>query len=211
MLKTYVDHTHDINFAIAAVDILAREFEFWMVNHTLMINGHRVARYGDKSSGPRPESYREDVETGRDFPNETERESHYSELKAAAESGLDFSSRWFINQDGGNTGDLRDLKTRSIIPVELNAILYWNAIIISEFYGYAGNSEKQQEYLRTAQEFMNVSYKLLHQKFFYTLVFAFRLLTRCCGMKKLVLGWTMTSSIISQGITLSRQICRLFG
>lgn len=157
MVKTYVDYTNDKEFAIAAVDVLAREFEYWMTNHTLTVKGHKLARYGDKSSGPRPESYREDIETGKDFANDSQREDHYSELKAAAESGMDFSSRWFINSDGENTGDLRDLKTRSIIPVELNAILHWNAKIIAEFYGYAGNTEKQQEYLKTAHDFMIVS------------------------------------------------------
>ena len=158
MVKTYVDHTHDIDFAIASVEILAREFDFWLTNHTVTVKGHRLARYGDKSSGPRPESYREDIETGKDFATDEEREEHYSELKAGAESGLDFSSRWFINKDGTNQGDLRDLKTRSIIPVELNAILHWNAKIIAEFYGYAGNVDKQIEYLRLSKEFLDVSF-----------------------------------------------------
>jgi alpha,alpha-trehalase len=156
MMKTYVDHTGDTEFAVESVDMMAREFDYWLTNHTVMVKGHRLARYGDKSSGPRPESYREDIETGRDFANDLEREEHYSELKAAAESGMDFSSRWFINDEGTNTGDLRNLKTRSIIPVELNAILYWNAKIIAEFYGYKGESGKQAEYLGTAADFLKV-------------------------------------------------------
>jgi alpha,alpha-trehalase len=86
-VKEFVDSTNDRDFAIAAVDTLAREFDYWMVNHTVTVKGHKLARYIDRSSGPRPESYREDVETGKDF-NETEREEHYSELKAAAESGM---------------------------------------------------------------------------------------------------------------------------
>ncbi|CRL08140.1 CLUMA_CG020990, isoform A [Clunio marinus] len=153
MIKTYFDHTKDYQLAIASVDILAREFEYWMQNHTVLVKGHRMAKYGDKSSGPRPESFREDIETGKDFPNDTEREAHYSELKAAAESGMDFSSRWFIDKNGTNNGDLRDLKTRSIIPVELNAILFWNAKIISEFYGYANLSDKQEEYYQMSEKF----------------------------------------------------------
>lgn len=156
MVKTFVDHTNNKEFAISAVDTLAREFEYWLDNHTVIVKGHRVARYGDKSSGPRPESYREDIETGKDFPNENEREAHYSELKAAAESGMDFSSRWFINENGTNDGDLRNLKTRSIIPVELNAILYWNAKIIAEFYGYKGDTTKQQLYENRSNQFMKV-------------------------------------------------------
>jgi alpha,alpha-trehalase len=156
MMKTYVDHTSDTKFAVESVDTMAREFDYWLTNHTVMVKGHRLARYGDKSSGPRPESYREDIETGKDFATDAEREEHYSELKAAAESGMDFSSRWFINDQGTNTGDLRNLKTRSIIPVELNAILYWNAKIIAEFYGYKGESGKQAEYLETADDFLKV-------------------------------------------------------
>lgn len=156
MIKTYVDTTKDYDFARASVETLVREFNYWMTNHTLQVKGHTLARYGDQSSGPRPESYREDVETGKDF-NETEREEHFSELKAAAESGMDFSSRWFINEDGENTGDLRNLKTRSIIPVELNAILFWNAKIIAEFYGLANNTERQEEFLKKAEALKKVS------------------------------------------------------
>lgn len=157
MVKTYVDHTGNKEFAISSVDTLAREFDFWMSNHTVTVKGHRLAKYGDKSSGPRPESYREDVETGKGFANETEREEHYSELKAAAESGMDFSSRWFINADGTNSGDLTHLKTRSIIPVELNAILYWNAKIIAEFYGYKGDEARQAEFSKYSEDFKTVS------------------------------------------------------
>ena len=160
MIKTFVDTTNNRGFAISCVDTLAREFDYWMNNHTLIVKGHRLARYGDKSSGPRPESYREDVETGRDFANDTEREEHYSELKAAAESGMDFSSRWFISdKENCLDEDLRDLKTRSIIPVELNAILYWNAKIIAEFYGYKGDSAKQEHYDTISKEFLVVSFK----------------------------------------------------
>lgn len=158
MIKTFVDHTNNHEFAISSVDTLAREFEYWLHNHTVIVKGHRLAKYGDNSSGPRPESYREDVETGKDFSNETEREEHYSELKAAAESGMDFSSRWFIAANGTNEGDLTHLKTRSIIPVELNAILYWNAKIISEFYGYKGDSVKQESYNAISEEFLAVRF-----------------------------------------------------
>lgn len=156
MVKTFVDTTGNKQFAISSVDVLAREFDYWMTNHTVMVKGHKMAIYGDKSSGPRPESYREDVETGKDFATDEEREDHYSELKAGAESGMDFSSRWFI-KNGTNEGDLTNLKTRSIVPVELNAILYWNAKIISEFYGYKGDTDRQIEYFKYAEDFLNVS------------------------------------------------------
>lgn len=41
-------------------------------------------------AGPRPESYREDVENGKDFNTEEERQSFYSECKAG----------WMIHFEG---------------------------------------------------------------------------------------------------------------
>lgn len=157
MVKSYVDQTKDMEFAVKSVEVLALELDYWLTNHTVSVKGHKMAVYGDKSSGPRPESYREDIETASVFKTNEEKEEHYSELKAAAESGMDFSSRWFINENGGNNGTLANLKTRYIVPVELNAILYWNAKIIAEFYAYAGNDTKKDEYLKISKQFMDVS------------------------------------------------------
>jgi len=152
MIKSYVDATQDKQFAIESLELLVKEFNFFMTNHTVEVKGHRLARYIDHSSGPRPESYREDVNIGEGFGTDEERENFYSECKAGGESGMDFSSRWFINADGENIGTLRDLKVRSVIAVELNAILFWNAKIIAEFYGYAGDTAKQQEFDAKAAE-----------------------------------------------------------
>lgn len=94
MIKSYVDVTHDLDFAISSIELLEREFEYFMTNKTVMVKGHRLARYIDHSNGPRPESYREDVENAKDFHTEEERQSFYAECKAGGESGMDFSSRW---------------------------------------------------------------------------------------------------------------------
>lgn len=157
MIKSYVDHTHNFDFAIASIDLLVREFEYFMTNKTVTVRGHKLARYIEYSSGPRPESYREDFENGKDFATEEERQSFYAECKAGGESGMDFSSRWFINENGENTGSMKQLKTRSVIPVELNSILHWNAKIIAEFYGYAGNVDKQKAFEEKAEEILSVS------------------------------------------------------
>lgn len=45
-----------------------------------------------------------------------------------------------------------NLKTRFIIPVELNAILYWNAKLLSEFFMLAKNLEKAKQYEEKADE-----------------------------------------------------------
>ncbi|XP_055694077.1 trehalase isoform X1 [Lutzomyia longipalpis] len=155
MIKAYLEFTNDEEFAIQAVPLLEHEFNFWFNNHTVQCMGHTVCTYGDKSKGPRPESYREDVISAEEFPTEEEKQEHYSELKAGAESGMDFSSRWFIDDKGENGGDLRNLKTRSIVPVELNAILFWNAKIIAEFYALGRNLTKAAEFEARATQIAN--------------------------------------------------------
>lgn len=151
MIKTFVDQTGDTDFMKRSVATLEREFYYWINNHMVSVNGHALATYGDKSKGPRPESYSEDVETASKRSTDAEKEEVYSELKAGAESGMDFSSRWFI-KDGTNRGTLEDLKCRYIVPVELNAILYWNAKIIAEFYIQSQNPKKAAEFEAKAQE-----------------------------------------------------------
>ncbi|XP_055902770.1 trehalase-like [Eupeodes corollae] len=147
MIKSYVEFTKDEQFAIDGVGTLADEFEFFMENHMVDVKGYKLAVYRDKSVGPRPESYREDFENAKIFNTQEEKQAFYSELAAAAESSMDFTSRWYINSvNGTNKGRLTDLKTRSIVAVDLNAILYSNAKIIAEFYLYQNNVQKTAEY-----------------------------------------------------------------
>lgn len=156
MIKAYVDKTKDFDFMKFSTPILEREFYFFYNNHMVEVKGHALAVYGDKSTGPRPESYLEDVEIAKNLESDKEKEDMWSELKAGAESGMDFSSRWFI-KNGTNDGELKDLKCRSIVPVELNAILFWNARIISDFHMMSGNPKKAAEFEERAQEMYEVS------------------------------------------------------
>ena len=64
----------------------------------------------------------------------------YEDLKAGAESGWDFSSRWLIGPDGGQ-GKLADISTKDIIPVDLNAFIQRNARLLSEFNIIVGNAQ----------------------------------------------------------------------
>lgn len=151
MVHEYYNATNDKQFLKDHILSLEKEFQYWMNNQLIEVNGHMLATYGDKSSGPRPESYSEDIETSNEFKTPEEKEEHYAELKAAAESGMDFSSRWFI-LNGTNEGTLVNLKCRSIVPVELNAILYWNAKLLAEFFLIVGDSVKSAQYESKAQE-----------------------------------------------------------
>uniref|UniRef100_A0A3Q3VZC7 Trehalase n=1 Tax=Mola mola TaxID=94237 RepID=A0A3Q3VZC7_MOLML len=57
------------------------------------------------------------------FPLSSDRkEPLWIDLKSGAESGWDFSSRWYKGGHGQNKGTLRDTRTRHILPTDLNAL-----------------------------------------------------------------------------------------
>jgi alpha,alpha-trehalase len=108
---------------------LRREYAFWMqgeaglkpgIAHRRVValtDGAVLNRWWDDADTPRDESYREDTElarsTGRNAPQ------LYRDLRAAAESGWDFGSRWFAD---GKT--LATINTTEIIPIDLNSLLF---------------------------------------------------------------------------------------
>jgi alpha,alpha-trehalase len=93
-----------------------------------MNDGSMLARYFDNKATPRPESLREDLETA----GETDRANSdklYVDLRAGAESGWDFSSRWFSDPN-----DISTIHTTDIIPIDLNCLLYHLEVTIAETY-----------------------------------------------------------------------------
>lgn len=161
MVKAYVERTGDEKFISDAIHRLDVEFEFFENNRMHNVNGHRLAAYGtDVLNGPRPESYREDYsEAQKHFDTEFERHQYYSEMIAGAESGWDFSSRWFI-KNGTNIGQLYNIHAKSIIPVELNAMLYFNANTIAKFHKKLGNTNIAAKYENRAHQLFKVSCNL---------------------------------------------------
>ena len=108
---------------------LQKEYDFWMEGSERLSVGqpHRrvvrlsddaiLNRYWDDRATPREESYREDVATANAI--QRPKEEVYRNLRAAAESGWDFSSRWLAD---GKT--LASIRTVDLIPVDLNSVLY---------------------------------------------------------------------------------------
>jgi alpha,alpha-trehalase len=121
---------------------LVLEHRFWMKGRTKlgptehkayarvveMPNGTLLNRYYDNKTSPRPESLREDVETAQGAADR-QSERLYLHLRAAAESGWDFSSRWFLDPK-----DIRTIHTADIVPVDLNVLLYQLETTIAEAY-----------------------------------------------------------------------------
>ena len=108
---------------------LRREYGFWMLGSDAVIAGRAARRvvklpdgsilnrYWDDSDLPRDESYREDAalaKAGKRDPQQL-----YRDVRAAAESGWDFSSRWF-----DDSRHISTIVTTEIIPVDLNSLLW---------------------------------------------------------------------------------------
>lgn len=76
----------------------------------------------------------------------------YWELKSGAATGWDFSSRWFIDEDGTNNGNLTHIKTTHIIPVDLNSFLYGAARGLQEFKTLLGDLDGAKYYNQIAND-----------------------------------------------------------
>jgi alpha,alpha-trehalase len=138
MMSKYVEVTDDMDFLRKNMPALEKELKFFEENRCTLYKhdekDFQVFFYGADCSGPRPESYFEDVECAEAlFKTNKEKEEFYLHMKAAAESGWDFSSRWFIDEKGGNVGELTNAKTCYIAPVDLNSLMYKNYVIMAQF------------------------------------------------------------------------------
>ena len=128
------------NVLVTYLPHLEKEYHFWMkgagqvnennpaLNHVVrMRDGEIMNRYWDENETPRPESYREDVELVHESPQDDK--ILYRHLRAGAESGWDYSSRWFKEGHSFNT-----IHTTDIIPVDLNCLLWYLEFLIAESY-----------------------------------------------------------------------------
>ncbi|MGH7464822.1 MAG: alpha,alpha-trehalase TreF, partial [Longimicrobiales bacterium] len=151
----------DTASALPYLATLEAEHAFWMEGADRIAPGdaHRrvvrlhdgsvLNRYWDDRPEPRPESYREDYELGQRMPA-AEREAFYRNVRAAAESGWDFSSRWMRDPS-----DLRTLETVDIVPVDLNSLLYHAERVIAAlraFRAEPGDADVARRFLDAAAE-----------------------------------------------------------
>lgn len=167
--------------AVDAVDFLPQlrqEHAWWMAGseglapgdanqHAVRLPGGALLnRYWDPRDTPREESWIEDMATAQ----ACERESAeiYREIRAACESGWDFSTRWMRepppprgSQRRGHVRaatapSLATLCTTDILPVDLNAFLYKLESMLAGLCARAGDAEaaerfgQQSEARRTA-------------------------------------------------------------
>jgi len=138
---------------------LEKEYEYWMngkeklskenpayLKVVMLSDGSILNRYYDEKCTPREESYREDIELCEKVKPKN-KEKFYRDIRSAAESGWDFSSRWFRDNQNMTT-----IRTTEIIPVDLNSILYDMEMKLAYWNKVAGNTEKVQKYTEAAEK-----------------------------------------------------------
>jgi alpha,alpha-trehalase len=108
---------------------LKSEYAFWMEGAqqlpagsahrrvVAMPDGAILNRYWDDRDTPRDESWREDTELARSSGRPVAQV--FRDIRAAAESGWDFSSRWFADPKARASID-----TTQIVPIDLNSLLF---------------------------------------------------------------------------------------
>ena len=125
--------TRDGTWLRQALPLLVQEYSYLMRSERVITvrdaetgENHQLSRYFANTTRPRPESYREDVEVARLATRKCDnpiakvelKRKIYRHIASAAESGFDFSSRWF--RDGKR---LESIRTCDIIPSDLNGFM----------------------------------------------------------------------------------------
>ncbi|XP_071397092.1 trehalase [Centroberyx affinis] len=153
MVESYYQATKDKEFLRTALPVLEQEYRFWMQNRSVKveINGteHTLNRYNVQVGLPRPESYTDDLELAEGLSDDR-REQLWTDLKAGAESGWDFSSRWYVDSEGANNGSLRQTRTSQILPTDLNALLCRNEKKLASFHRILGDGDSAALYDQAA-------------------------------------------------------------
>ena len=158
MVRLLATHKNRTKTLIEYLPYLLLEYRFWMKGKSKlskqehkafariveMPNGLHLNRYYDNKKAPRPESMLEDTETAGGSRRDKER--LYLHLRAGAESGWDFSSRWLLDPK-----DLSTIHTADIVPVDLNCLLYHNEQTIAECYQAMKNPLLAKRYSQAAE------------------------------------------------------------
>lgn len=130
---------------------LEKEYKYWMKGsselteqnisayHAVrMPDGFVMNRYWDENDTPRPEAYKEDVLLAGNSKNKA---NLYRNIRAAAESGWDFSSRWFKDEK-----DFSTIHTTEIIPIDLNSLMFHLEETLAKAYALNGDKQKTSAY-----------------------------------------------------------------
>ncbi|MBO6659110.1 MAG: alpha,alpha-trehalase TreF [Roseivirga sp.] len=136
---------------------MVHEYEFWMEGSeslskekphhkraVLLSSGEILNRYYDNMHSPRAEMYQDDVDLIREKGSDGEQT--LLNIRAACESGWDFSSRWFEVPN-----ELGTIRTTDLVQVDLNSLLYHLEQMIAKGYRIKGEEKEANMYLSLAE------------------------------------------------------------
>lgn len=136
------------------LNALKTEYAYWMAGEDCLGNaascqhvvrmpdGTNLNRYWDARETPRDESYTLDVATAEAATSRSAAQV-YRDLRAGAESGWDFSSRWL--KDGKR---LSTIRTTEIVPIDLNSLLWNLELSIARRCGALGDTSCSADFER---------------------------------------------------------------
>ena len=138
-------------------DVLEKEYAFWMegkdeltqvkprCKRCVLLDDHLVLnRFWDSEDTPRPEAFAEDRKTFEQA-EECYRNDLYRNLRAACESGWDFSARWLDD----NT-NLASIRTCDFVPIDLNCQLHTYEELLADMAKAKGDVEASLAFDRAA-------------------------------------------------------------
>ncbi len=137
MVELLAKAKNDDNIYIKYLPALQKEYDYWQLGgkdplkasfRTVKLEGgETLNRYFDESPTPRPESYAADIHAREKSGQPAEQ--FFTNIRAACESGWDFSSRWFADHR-----NLSSIETVNIIPVDLNCLMYKLEKVLAKTY-----------------------------------------------------------------------------
>jgi alpha,alpha-trehalase len=154
MVDSVLEYKKDKSWQLKYLEAIETEYNYWMKgkNKRLKIGeaSAKIAkvednkvlnRYFDTEYIPRQESFTEDIAAAGKL-GKKDRSVLYNNIRAAAESGWDFSSRWFEDEIS-----LSKCIASEIIPVDLNSLLYFYEKKLSEMYSQKNMKAQSDKYL----------------------------------------------------------------
>lgn len=158
MLKSYAAK-HGTDSIIGYLPQLEKEYSYWMDHvktipaqattgdHLIVLNnGDYLNRYFGALGVPRAEGFNKELKWAQEV-NEKDRKAFYENLRAACESGWDFSSRWYADGKTKPTINAMDL-----IPVDLSSLLYSLESTLAELNLYKHQQDRADFYNKRAQQ-----------------------------------------------------------
>jgi alpha,alpha-trehalase len=153
----------DVRYIPKYISAVEKEYKFWMQGISTLhgATGHIVElgpdevlnRYFDTETLPREELFWLDEELAQDLPPADQPQFH-QDMRAGAESGWDYSSRWFADHH-----HLKTICATQIIPIDLNSLLYIYETKLSNWYQKLQQPELSHLYSQLAAKRQQLLYK----------------------------------------------------